>query len=69
MIEEAAKIKNNIDSKNLTCDAEINNKVQDGVYMQADIIDQLNTNQQSNMTLSSCSVITQSGSAVKINVT
>jgi hypothetical protein len=37
------------------------------VYMQAGIVDQLNTNQQSNMTLSSQSFITQSYSTVKIN--
>ncbi|SCY50373.1 hypothetical protein [Alkaliphilus peptidifermentans] len=37
------------------------------VYMQADIIDQINTNQQSNMTLSAYSTITQSYSNVKIN--
>lgn len=37
------------------------------VYMEAGIIDQVNTNQQSNMTLSAYSVITQSYSAVKIN--
>ena len=37
------------------------------VYMRADIIDQLNTNQQSNMTLSAYSVVTQSYSTVKIN--
>ncbi|NLZ38843.1 MAG: hypothetical protein GX893_04465 [Firmicutes bacterium] len=41
---------------------------QNDVYMQAEIIDQLNTNQQSNMTLSTGSVITQTGSLVKINV-
>ncbi len=38
-------------------------------YMQADIIDQLNTNQQSNMTLSAYSIITQSYSTVKFNIT
>lgn len=37
------------------------------MYMQADIIDQVNTNQQSNMTLSAYSVITQSDSCIKIN--
>ncbi|MCG8502442.1 MAG: hypothetical protein MJB12_18825 [Firmicutes bacterium] len=37
------------------------------IYMQADMIDQVNKNQQSNMTLSAYSVITQSDSAVKIN--
>ncbi|NLZ93152.1 MAG: hypothetical protein GX922_03920 [Firmicutes bacterium] len=41
---------------------------QNDVYMQADIIDQLNTNQQSNMTLSTTSVITQTGSLVKLNI-
>ncbi|MCW3490607.1 hypothetical protein [Dethiobacter alkaliphilus] len=39
------------------------------VHMQADIIDQLNTNQQSNMTLSTGSVITQTESLVKLNIT
>lgn len=42
-------------------------KKSNDIYMQADIIDQVNTNQQSNMTLSAYSVITQSDSAVKIN--
>lgn len=42
---------------------------QNDVYMQADIIDQLNTNQQSNMTLSTTSVITQTESLVKLNIT
>lgn len=42
---------------------------QGNVHMQADIIDQLNTNQQSNMTLSSGSVITQTESLVKLNIT
>ncbi|WP_192930235.1 hypothetical protein [Alkaliphilus pronyensis] len=37
------------------------------VYMQADIIDQINANQQSNMTLSAYSTITQSYSSIKIN--
>lgn len=37
------------------------------IYMKAGIVDQFNTNQQSNMTLSAHSVITQSGSTVKIN--
>jgi hypothetical protein len=37
------------------------------VLMQADIIDQANTNQQSNMTLSAYSVITQSDSTVRLN--
>ncbi len=37
------------------------------VFMEAGIIDQFNTNQQSNMTLSAYSVITQSFSAIKIN--
>ncbi|MEW6622866.1 MAG: hypothetical protein AB1420_07040 [Bacillota bacterium] len=37
------------------------------VYMQAEIIDQLNTNHQSNMTLSAYSVITQSASTIKIS--
>lgn len=37
------------------------------VYMQADIVDQINTNQQSNMSLCTCSVITQSHSTVKLN--
>ncbi|WP_028309660.1 hypothetical protein [Desulfitibacter alkalitolerans] len=39
------------------------------VYMQAEIIDQLNTNNQSNMTLSAYSIITQSSSMVKISST
>lgn len=39
------------------------------VYMEAEIIDQLNTNQQSNMTLSTESVITQSESMIKLNIT
>lgn len=38
------------------------------IYMQSDIVDQLNYNQQSNMTLSAYSVITQSFSTVKINI-
>ncbi|HHU30835.1 MAG: hypothetical protein QM368_05475 [Bacillota bacterium] len=39
------------------------------VLMQAEIIDQLNTNQQSNMTLSVEAVITQAESLVKLNFT
>ncbi|KNF08063.1 hypothetical protein CLPU_10c01180 [Gottschalkia purinilytica] len=38
-----------------------------GITMKANIIDQINTNQQSNMTLSAYSVITQVCSTVKIN--
>lgn len=38
------------------------------VAMQADIIDQVNTNQQSNMALSNCTVITQTESMIKLNV-
>ncbi len=37
------------------------------MHMQAEIVDQVNANQQSNMTLSAYSVITQSYSTVKIN--
>lgn len=39
----------------------------DNVHMQADIVDQINTNQQSNMVLSAYSVITQSCTTVKLN--
>ncbi|AZO95320.1 hypothetical protein GM661_09505 [Iocasia frigidifontis] len=38
------------------------------LFMQSDIVDQINYNQQSNMTISAYSVITQSFSTVKINV-
>jgi hypothetical protein len=42
-------------------------KKSNGVHMQADIVDQINTNQQSNMALCLYSVITQSCSTVKLN--
>lgn len=42
---------------------------QNDVFMEAEIIDQLNTNQQSNMTLSTESVITQTESMLKLNLT
>lgn len=43
-------------------------KDSNGMHMQAGIIDQLNTNQQSNMTLSAYSVITQNCSTIKFNI-
>ncbi len=43
-------------------------KKSNDILMQSDIVDQLNYNQQSNMTLSAYSVITQSFSTVKINI-
>lgn len=39
----------------------------DDIFMQSDIVDQLNYNQQSNMALSAYSIITQSFSTVNIN--
>lgn len=51
-------------SSETLCDEQNN----DGIIMEAEIVDQINTNQQSNMTLSSHSVITQTGSTVKINI-
>lgn len=39
----------------------------DYIHMQADVIDQLNTNNQSNMTLSAYSLINQSCSTIKIS--
>ena len=42
---------------------------QNNEYMEAEIIDQLNTNQQSNMTLCTESVITQTESMIKLNLT
>jgi len=38
------------------------------ILMASDIVDQINYNQQSNMSLSAYSVITQSYSTVKINI-
>ena len=38
------------------------------IFMQSDIVNQINYNQQSNMTISAYSVITQSFSTVKINI-
>ncbi|HZK25869.1 MAG TPA: hypothetical protein VFC74_10875 [Oscillospiraceae bacterium] len=46
-----------------------NDVFQNDVFMEAEIIDQLNTNQQSNMTLSTESVITQTESMLKLNLT
>ncbi|MGF7185435.1 hypothetical protein GGQ84_001524 [Desulfitispora alkaliphila] len=45
------------------------NNTNSNVHMEAQIIDQLNTNSQSNMTLSAYSVATQGATTVKISST
>ncbi|HEY8363469.1 MAG TPA: hypothetical protein VIK77_11475 [Tissierellaceae bacterium] len=43
-------------------------KVNETTYMVAKIANQINTNQQSNMCLSSCSAVTQNSTTVNINL-
>ena len=43
-------------------------KGKENTYMGAKIANQINTNQQSNMCLSSCSAVTQSSSTANINL-
>ncbi|MBZ2174248.1 hypothetical protein K8M07_03200 [Schnuerera sp. xch1] len=46
----------------------LSSKKKENVYMGAKIVNQINTNQQSNMCLSAYSVVTQNSSTVNINL-
>lgn len=62
------KSSHKIDTENDKKDSKTEMRTSDDINMQSGIVDQVNYSHQSNMTLCAYSVITQSFSTVKINI-